>query len=98
MTTTTPQMSLWSDITTQDPKEQRRKQARQAHTINAKLEAIKAEGFRWAHEKEAWYFAGVPSFNRQKRTLDEIRNMHGSQRFTRNARQPMYEDSELLTA
>jgi hypothetical protein len=45
-------------------------------------EAIKAQGFRWAHEKQAWYFAGVPSFNRQKRTLDEIRSMHGSQKFS----------------
>jgi hypothetical protein len=61
-------------------------------------EAIKAEGFRWAREKEAWFFAGVPSFNREKRTLDEIRNMHGSQTFTRSARQPMHEDAELLNA
>ena len=46
--------------------------------------AIKAvEGMRYAHDKQAWYFAAVPSFNRQKRTLDEIRNMHGSQVFSR---------------
>lgn len=40
-------------------------------------------GMKWAHEKKAWYYAGVPSFNRQKRTLNEIRQMHGSQVFSR---------------
>lgn len=50
-------------------------------------DAIKAQGFRWAPEKEAWYFAGVPSFNRQRRSLDEIRDMHGSTRFTREQRE-----------
>lgn len=64
----------------------------------ANKEAIKAEGFKWAREKEAWFFAGVPSFNRERRTLDEIRQMHGSQKFTRSQRQPMHEDSELLNA
>jgi hypothetical protein len=50
--------------------------------------AIKAvEGMRYAGEKQAWYFAAVPSFNRQKRTMDEIRNMHGSQVFSRSSRQ-----------
>lgn len=45
---------------------------------------IKAvEGMRYAHDKQAWYFAAVPSFNRQKRTMDEIRNMHGSRIFSR---------------
>ena len=48
-------------------------------------EAIKAiEGMRYAPEKQAWYFAAIPSFNRTRRTMDEIRNMHGSQVFTRN--------------
>ena len=48
-------------------------------------EAIKAvEGMRYAPEKQAWYFAAVPSFNRTRRTMDEIRSMHGSQVFTRN--------------
>ena len=47
-------------------------------------EAIKANGgWKWAKNKEAWFFAGVPSFNRHEKTLDEIRSMHGSQRFTR---------------
>lgn len=45
-------------------------------------ETLKANGFKWAKEKEAWYKPFVPSFNRQKRSLDEIRNMHGSTRFT----------------
>ncbi|MGA2490018.1 MAG: J domain-containing protein [Anaerolineales bacterium] len=50
----------------------------------AHCEEIKSiGGFRYAHEKQAWYFAAVPSFNRQKRTLDEIRHMHGSQVFSR---------------
>lgn len=53
----------------------------------AHKEAIKAEGFKWAFEKQAWYFAGVPTYNRQKRTLEEIRNMHGSQKFNRNQKQ-----------
>lgn len=57
-------------------------------------ESIKAQGFKWAKEKEAWYFAGVPTFNRQRRSLDEIRNMHGSQKFNR----PQRADSELLHA
>lgn len=35
-------------------------------------------GFKWSPNKEAWYFAGVPTFNRKRHSLDEIRNMHGS--------------------
>jgi hypothetical protein len=50
----------------------------------AHKDAIKVQGFRWAPEKSAWYFAGVPSFNRTRRSLDEIRNMHGSTKFTRD--------------
>ena len=44
---------------------------------------IKAAGFRWAPDKKLWYFPGVPSFNRTRRSMDEIRNMHGSQTFGR---------------
>lgn len=51
-------------------------------------------GFKWASEKKAWYFAGVPSFNRQKITLDEIRNAYGSQTF--HAEKP--ETAGALTA
>ena len=50
-------------------------------------EAIKAQGFKWAHNKQAWYFAGVPSFNRREKSLDEIRSMYGSQRFARQERE-----------
>jgi hypothetical protein len=46
-------------------------------------EEIKAQGFKWAHHKQAWYFAGVPSFNRHEKTLDEIRSTYGSQKFTK---------------
>jgi hypothetical protein len=59
-------------------------------------DTIKAQGFKWAHEKGAWYFAGVPSFNRERHTLDEIRRMHGSQKFSRQ--QYKDEDSNLLSA
>lgn len=68
----------------------------------AHKEAIKAntEGeeikWRWAREKEAWYFAGVPSFNRERRSLDEIRSMHGSQKFSRS--QGKREEVEALHA
>jgi hypothetical protein len=49
-------------------------------------EAIKAvEGMRYASEKQAWFYPGVPSFNRKKRSMDEIRGMHGSQVFSRQA-------------
>jgi hypothetical protein len=47
---------------------------------------LKANGFKWANEKKAWFKAFVPSFNRQRRSLDEIRNMHGSTKFA-HARQ-----------
>ena len=40
-------------------------------------------GFKWAHEKKAWYYPGVKSFNRERRTMEEIRQMHGSQVFTK---------------
>jgi hypothetical protein len=40
-------------------------------------------GMRYAPDKCAWYYAAIPSYNRVKRTLDEIRNMHGSQVFSR---------------
>ena len=55
-------------------------------------------GFKWAPEKEAWYFPGVPSFNRKRRTLDEIRNMHGSQKFARRADRDEERRAEALHA
>lgn len=50
--------------------------------------------WKWSPKKTAWYFAGVPSFNRRETTLDEIRNAYGSQKFSRYQRQ----ESELLNA
>ena len=53
----------------------------------AHREEIKAiGGFHYAPEKMAWYYPAVPSFNRQRRTMDEIRSMHGSQAFSRTSR------------
>ena len=49
-------------------------------------EELKAAGFKWAPDKAMWFYPGVPSFNRQKRSMDEIRNMHGSQVFTHSSR------------
>ena len=49
-------------------------------------EELKSLGFRWAPDKQLWYYPGVPTFNRTRRTMDEIRNMHGSQVFTRSDR------------
>jgi hypothetical protein len=46
--------------------------------------AIKAvEGMRYAPDKEAWYFAAVPSYNRTCHSMTEIRSLHGSQVFSR---------------
>lgn len=47
-------------------------------------EALKADGWKWAPKKSAWYFAGVPTFNRKETSLDEIRETYGSQSFKRN--------------
>jgi hypothetical protein len=44
-------------------------------------EELKAEGFRWAPDKKLWFYAGVPTFNRQRRSMDEIRGMYGSHIF-----------------
>lgn len=38
---------------------------------------------KWAPKKTAWYFAGVPTFNRQDNSLEEIRNRYGSQKFSK---------------
>lgn len=39
--------------------------------------------WKWSPKKTAWYYAGVPTFNRKETSLDEIRNAYGSQTFTR---------------
>ena len=43
--------------------------------------------WKWSPKKLAWYFAGVPTFNRKDTTLEEIRNNYGSQVFSRSQRQ-----------
>jgi len=62
----------------------------------AHKEELKALEFKWAHKKAAWYFAGVPSFNRSEKSLDAIRAMYGSQKFEK--RQDRQEDYESLSA
>jgi len=42
-----------------------------------------ADKLKWSPKKIAWYFAGVPTFNRKDTTLDEIRNTYGSQKFSK---------------
>jgi hypothetical protein len=56
-------------------------------------EELKSAGFKWSPHKTAWYFPGVPSFNRTPRSMDDIRSMYGSQVFTR---QPEEEKEEVL--
>jgi hypothetical protein len=60
-------------------------------------EELKTLQFKWAHDKEAWYFAGVPSFNRKPFTMDEIRNQYGSRTFTKAA-QPEEEKCQAIPA
>ena len=48
-------------------------------------------GFEYSRAKKAWFYAGVPSFNKHHMKLDEIRSLHGSTKFTKDAdeeRQP----------
>ncbi len=46
-------------------------------------EELKALKLKWSHDKRAWYFAGVPSYNRTRWTLEHIREAYGSQKFDR---------------
>ena len=48
---------------------------------------LKALGFKWSHNKAAWYFHREPYRKRSKRsmTLDDIRRMYGSAHFTGSA-------------
>jgi hypothetical protein len=39
---------------------------------------------KWSPKKSAWYFAGVPTFNRQDNSLDDIRAAYGSQKFSKS--------------
>jgi len=55
----------------------------------AHKDALKANGWKWSPKKTAWYYAGVPSFNRRETSLDEIRNAYGSTRFQREEKTSM---------
>lgn len=54
----------------------------------ANKDSLKAAGYRWAANKNAWYYAGVPSFGRGHADLDTIRNRYGSQHFEREEQNP----------
>lgn len=51
-------------------------------------------GFTFSGSKQAWYYAGVPSFNKKRMNLDEIRGLHGSTTFARKQQ----EERESLPA
>lgn len=57
-------------------------------------EELKEAKFKWSPKKLAWFFAGVPSFNRSEWSLDDIRNTYGSQKFKKEERQ----NARALTA
>ncbi len=49
-------------------------------------EDLKANGFRWSHNKVQWYFAGVRSFNRKRSfSKDDIRARYGSKFLSKEA-------------
>ena len=52
-------------------------------TFKAWNEANPEKRIKWSPKKTAWYYAGVPTFNRKETTLDSIRETYGSQKFTR---------------
>ena len=56
---------------------------------------LKSLGFKWAYKKRAWYYHTEPYRKRSHRelTLDEIRDMFGSQSYTTKA-----EEERKLTA
>ena len=58
-------------------------------------DTLKSLKFRWAHKKKAWYYHTEPYRKRSRRelTLDEIRDMFGSQSYTAKA-----EEEKKLTA
>ena len=45
---------------------------------DAALDALRAAGYRFAHQKKLWYFATIPSRSRRESDMDEIRASHGS--------------------
>ena len=50
-------------------------------------DTLKQLGFKWAHKKKAWYYHSEPYRKRSHRklTLDEIREMFGSQSYSAKA-------------
>jgi len=58
-------------------------------------DTLKSLGFKWAYKKRAWYYHTEPYRKRSHRelTLDEIRDMFGSQNYTTKA-----EEERKLTA
>lgn len=50
-------------------------------------ETLKGLKFKWAHKKRAWYYHSEPYHKRSRRelSLDEIREMFGSQSYTAKA-------------
>jgi hypothetical protein len=50
-------------------------------------EELKANAFKWSPSKTAWYYPGVPSFNRKPQDMETIRASYGSQRFTKARRE-----------
>lgn len=57
-------------------------------TFKAWNETHADKRLKWSPKKTAWYFAGVPTFNRKETTLDEIRETYGTQKFSRQNSQP----------
>lgn len=57
---------------------------------------LKSLKFRWAHKKRAWYYHSEPYHKRSRRelSLDEIREMFGSQSYAAKAE----EEKKLTTA
>ena len=51
---------------------------------------LKELNFRWSRKKSAWYFHFEPYKKRSKkeRTMEDIRNMYGSERFQTRTREP----------
>ena len=58
-------------------------------------DTLKQLGFKWAHKKKTWYYHSEPYRKRSRRelTLDEIRDMFGSQSYAAKA-----DEEKKLTA
>ena len=53
-------------------------------------DALKAAGYRWSKNKNAWYWheEGYQSKSRKRYSMEEIRDMQGSERITGSAYRP----------